>query len=269
MSWEDEDADWEAPAAGGDSAPTLTDKWDGEDEDDDCLLGDDWDADPDEKKDEKKTATPAVAKKLTKRQIAKKKEEEERSARAAAANTKEELDPEAEAKRKAEERRRIEQSNLKLVGDLFGGDGYEAPENGEFQNDQLDADNTDMIADVSVKELQKMKIEKKGDNLADVELKTTPDYKKFATKVAEVVCKQGKNKMTIEFTKQFLIDCTKKLKLDEANEIKKAITVICTQKQKDEAGKKKKGNNKKQLKMASNDDWGDDGGYDDGMDDFL
>lgn len=45
MSWDDGD-DWDAPAklddepAGGGEA--LTDKWDGEDEDEGTLLGDDW-----------------------------------------------------------------------------------------------------------------------------------------------------------------------------------------------------------------------------------
>ena len=42
--------DWDAPAAGG----GLTDKWDGEDEDEGTLLGDDWDEDPAEKETETK-----------------------------------------------------------------------------------------------------------------------------------------------------------------------------------------------------------------------
>jgi hypothetical protein len=268
MSWDDGDDDWDAPAADEDnSAPALTDKWDGEDEDDDCLLGDDWDADPDEKKEADKKVVPGV-KKLTKRQLAKKKEEEERQAalkRAEAARKAN--DPQEQARLAAERQAAIAKSNLDMCKDLFGGDGYEAPPDGEFQSDQLDADNTDMIVKMAAADIKAIKVERK-DPLENVELQSLDDFKKFGTQVAKILSKATKQKHVVEALKVVLTEATKKMSLDEANEIKKLMNVTCTKKQKDEAGKKKKNNKKAQLKMGNNDAFGDDDyGYDD-MDAF-
>lgn len=269
MSWEDDE--WDAPAKDVSVLDNdLTDKWAGEDEDDEALLGDDWDADPEEKK--AATAGVPVVKKLTKRQLIKKKEEEEReAARKAMQQAKISADdPDAARKEAAAIKAAITKSNLGLVADCFGGDGYEAPENGEFQNDQLDQDNQDMNTDLDLTAIKALKV-KTDEPLEDVVLKTIDDYKKFGERVGKLAGKdEKKQKQIVQFALQVLTECTKKMKLDEANMIKKHLNVICSQKQKDEQGKKKKNNKKAQLQMSSRDD--DYGGGDDDygdMGDFL
>lgn len=271
MSWEDDE--WDAPAKETTVADDLTDKWAGEDEDDDTLLGDDWDADPEEKKAAAASGAKPVVKKLTKRQLIKKKEEEEReAARKAMAQAKiSKDDPDAARKEAAAIKAAITKSNLGLVADCFGGDGYEAPENGEFQNDQLDQDNQDMNTDLDLSEIKKIKV-KTDEPLEDVVLKTIDDFKKFGERVGKLAGKdEKKQKHIVQFLLQALTESTKKMKLDEANLIKKHINVICSQKQKDEQGKKKKNNKKAQLQMSNRDDdyggGGDDWGGD--MDDFC
>jgi len=271
MSWDDEDADWDAGVkndndndnSGG--AP-LTDKWAGEDaSDDDTLLGDDWDAEPEEKK---KPVAP-VKKALTKRQIAKKREEEERQAaikRREAAKASKGADP----MDKAAIKKAIDDSNNMLCDDLFGGDGFEAPEGGEFKNEQLESDNLDMVVDL--KNLKLADVRKK-EKLEDDPLKTKADFKKFAEKVSKMVNDKGEKnqKYILEFLNTVINQTTSKMKLDDVNLAKKTLNVICTKKQKEESNKKKKGNKKAQLTMSrGNDDMFDDGGnYDDGLDDFF
>lgn len=255
--------DWDAPAAGG----GLTDKWDGEDEDEGTLLGDDWDEDPAEK--ETETKVIPGEKKLTKRQLAKKKEEEEIEAAKKRAEIRAKMsDPAEIAKEKARVKRAIEASNQQLTADLFGGEGYEAPEGGEFVNEQLDQDNLDMQADIPIETLEKMKV-KEEEPLDDVVLKTVEDYKKLGKRVAGIAAKDKKAKFLQEFLKACIDEATLGMKLDDCTVIKKHVNVLCNKKQKDEAGKKKKANTKKALNSGRGNDY-DDYGYDDGMmDDFL
>lgn len=279
MSWDDDNAEWDAPAKDEkvDAVPVITDAWDGEDEDEDTLLGDDWDAEP-KTEEEKKAPVSTRPKALTKRQIGKKREEEERAAaeKRLAMQKEIEVDPDALNKQKEAEKRAIEQSNLGLVGDLFGGDGYEAPEGGEFQNDQLDADNSDMIGGLTAKELSKMKV-KTDEPLDDVELKTAEDFKKFAKRVSKLVTDAGKGSKSKErflatFLKDLLTESMKPMKLDDCTDLKKQINVTCNQKAKDEQGKKKKAGTKKAAlsmgggKGKANSAYDDDGYGDDGLD---
>jgi len=278
MSWDDGNDDWDAPSNNNwdepkaNTAPVISDKWDGEDEDDEALLGDDWDDDGEKKAEEKKKAAVPGVKKLTKRQLAKKREEEERKLAEKRMTAQKNFDPEEAKREKARQKKAIESANQQMTMDLFGGDGYEAPSDGEFQNDQLDEDNTDMKVEMTAADLSKLKI-KKEEPLEGVVLKTKEDYKKFAVKVAGLATKDGKGKDLVEFLKSLLTEATKSMKLDDCSDVKKQINVICNQKQKDEAGKKKKAGAKKaQLTMSrANDTFGGDdyGGYDDGMDDFL
>lgn len=268
MSWDDED-EWDKPSAAKDDGIVLNDKWDGEDEDDDTLLGDDWDEEP-KKDEEKKPAVAPVKKALTKRQLAKKKEEEERLAAIKRAETRQTRDPDWEAKQAAARKRAIEESNARLCDDLFGGEGVEVPEGGEFKNEQLESDNVDMIVDHdAINALKNLKI-KPEEKLEDTPLKTMDDYKKFAVKVSEMANKAGNQKMVLQFMTTLITDCSKNMKLDDCNAVKKAITVVCTQKQKEESNKKKKGGAKKaQLTMSSSKSaFDEDGDYDDGMDDW-
>lgn len=269
MSWDDEDNDWDAGAAtkdvGGDDDGPLNDKWDGEDDDagGDNLLGDDWDAEP--KKDE--APKPAVKKALTKRQLIKKKEDEERMAALKRAEKKK-SGPEDAAAALAARKKAIDESNDQLCDDLFGGEGFEAPAGGEFKNEQLETDNVDMIVtSAMMKNLQV----KQEEPLELDPLKTMEDFKKFAVKVSAMAVKKSGTrnpKMLLEFVNTVMIECTKGLKLDDSTLIKKKITVICTQKQKDEKGKAKKAASKKaQLSMGGGSKSNTYGGGDDGYDD--
>lgn len=274
MSWSDEDADWEKPKAGN---ADLEDKWAGEDVDDDALLGDDWDAEP-----KKEEAGPTVApgeKKLTKRQLAKKKEEEEKAAREAALAIKAKFkeDPTMMHADRLAMRKAIEESDHRLTEDLFGGEGFEAPE-GETRNPQNIADNVDMIGNIET--LATLDIKKK-DALEDMELKTVEDFKNLGKKVGQLVAATGntsKNqKNIIEFLKVAIEEATAKMNLDNTNEVKKAINVICTKKQKAEKKQPKKGggaSKKAQLTVGGKgssafDDLDDAMGGGDDYDDFL
>jgi len=120
-NWDDEDFE---PEVGGGKAPKVTDKWDGEDEDDDNVK-DDWDAESDEEKPKEETAQPVKVKK--KKTLAQKIAEKEEAAELAKlekmqaeAEALEAETPEAKLAEKLRLQKLDEEQSRKMAQDLFG-----------------------------------------------------------------------------------------------------------------------------------------------------
>jgi len=123
-------ADWDAddfdPDADGKlTVPKVTDKWDGEDEDDD--IADSWDAlDEDENKEKTTVTQPKKKKKTLAEKIAEKEEKKrlERMAKEEERRLEEEqnrkLSPEEEIAEKLRQQRLQEESDLQLAKEAFG-----------------------------------------------------------------------------------------------------------------------------------------------------
>jgi len=269
MSWEDEDDNWdnagnsdgEDKEKGGNTGGGG-DLWDGEDEDDDTLLGEDWDAD-DKPKEEGKTVVPG-AKKLTKRQLAKKVEEaeaERERLRLAIVN----MSDEDRKKAKEQERKKIERDIVKDAGDLFGDMGEL-----EIEDDVADDDNDNDNATLSADTIAACSTdEPKG--VEDVKLVSADDFTKFAKLVGDKVAssintkKRGDSKKLVDFLKIIISSATASMDLDDCNTVKKHFNLVYNQKAKDPSKKKKK-NTKKTVKLGSG---GGGGGYDDMYDDYY
>jgi len=172
--------DYEPPAASGGVSVKPSDKWEGEDEDDD--VKDAWDADSDEEDEkEKETAPkPAAAKKKTKlrSKIALRE--------AAEAQADEDLTPEEKAAEKLRAMKMEESAQMSLTRDMLGLESGKIDSmipvtkedfdsfskalcekirlfnNSEHYNDLLESITKDLVLDMSVPTLKKVKIHVEG-----------------------------------------------------------------------------------------------------------
>lgn len=233
MSWDDEDAEWDAS-----SGDDLANKFAGEDED----VANNWDGeDAPQKKEVKPTVAPSKKKGGTKALMRRLKEKEAQKAALRSQRRQEamrNLDP-AEEKRKAA----IAQakSTQNQISDLFGGMEdlsitKKEDDLGEIAND----DNLDMgLDDAAGGDLLVLK-EKK---IEEGDILDRDDVNEFIDKVAKkITSTKFCRKENIYFLKTLITKLTDPMKLDDANLIKKHLNVICNKKAKDPSkAKKKKG----------------------------
>lgn len=170
--------DFEPPVASGGAKVAVTDKWEGEDEDDD--VKDAWDADSDEEEEKEMPAPakPVAAKKKLRSKIALRE--------AAEAQTDEDLTPEEKAAEKLRALKMEENAQLSLTRDMLGLKSGEIdsmiPEtkedfdsfakalcekirifnNSEHYQDLLESITKDVVIDMSVPTLKKVKIHVEG-----------------------------------------------------------------------------------------------------------
>jgi len=180
--------DYEPPAPGKAAVVTSTDKWEGEDEDDD--VKDAWDADSDDESKEDKAADGAAA--AAAKAPANKKKAKLRSKialREAAENqADEDLTPEEKAAEKLRAMKMEENAQMKLTRDMLGVEGGEGGldsmvpvtkeeftefakalcekirlfNNSEHYNGLLESITKDLVIDMSVPTLKKVKIHVEG-----------------------------------------------------------------------------------------------------------
>jgi len=238
--WDADDFEPDAPSTTVSSKPT--DKWDGEDEDDDCK--DTWDATSEEEEDEKSKdeAQPIkVKKKKTLAQKIAEKEEAAEQAELEALAEAEEDTPEARLEAKLKMQRLEEERDRELFKDLVG--GVESSGGG--------------IIDNTVPETRE-EFEAFGKLVADkfATLEGSDHFQDFAANFIEILCRDQLNVTTLKKVKQNA-DAFHSAKLKE-------------EKAKGKAGAAKNTTKKATLKTGRANDHMSlaGGGYDD-MDDFM
>lgn len=231
MSWDDEDAEWDAS-----SDDDLANKFVGEDED---VVAENWDdEDAPQKKEVKPKVAPSKKKGGTKALMRRLKEKEAQKAALRLQRRQEamrSLDPVEEKRRAAIAQ---EKSNQKQISDLFGGmDDLSITKKEDDLGDMADGDNQDMFADGGDLYVEKEKKIEEGDIL------DRDDVNEFVDKVAKkITSTKFLRKENIYFLKTLITKLTDPMKLDDANQIKKHLNVICNKKAKDPSkAKKKKG----------------------------
>jgi len=177
-AWDADDYEPPAAGSGGASKVVATDKWEGEDEDDD--VKDAWDADSDEE-DEKVAAAPAAkpaAKKKLRSKIALRE--------AAEAQADEDLTPEEKAAEKLRAMKMEENAQMSLTRDMLGlksgaidsmvpvtkedfesfgkalAEKIRLFNNSEHYQDLLESITKDLVIDMTVPTLKKVKIHVEG-----------------------------------------------------------------------------------------------------------
>lgn len=250
MSWEDEDEssdDWAKGPATNNAPAALVGQWDDEDEDEETLLGSNWD------EEEKPKAKPIIKPKtLTKRAIQKKEEEMMRKAREA--EEKRRRDPNAMNTHKADLQRQIEEADHALADDLFGASMDDGLGGGGVSSMQ---EMRAALQDITVvKEL----------SLDDMKLKTEEDFEALQKVLNKKLRKIKDRTLLVKFLNSVIKSGAVNMKLDDMNKVKRATQVICTEKQKAEkSAKKKKVSKHAALKVggssAAYDDYGNSGSY--------
>lgn len=188
-----------------------------EDQDEEALLGDEWDAE--EKPKETKAPVPVKPKILKKRAMEKRQAEAARKAR----ERQEELEnnPEAAFAEKMRLQKAVEEADLENTMDLFGGAKLDE------SVDPMASSATSTLAPINVQ-----------GSVEDYKLDTDEDWDKFAGDIVKAI--STKKSSSIEkFLGKLIRDSTARLRLDACNNIKKVVQVICTTKQKEEKDKKK------------------------------
>jgi hypothetical protein len=243
--WDDDGtfggSDDDVPVAGNDDNPTE-DLWADEDVDDEPLMGDDWDEDPD-----KKVAKKPVAMKPKALSKAKMKAKQEAARKRAKELAEEEAnDPELQYKRKMEAQKVVEEADNKLAEELFAG--------------------------LSTEEKQTGLLVKESKGIEDYLLEVESDYIKLAKEITKKT-KRGKSKHLRAFLSELVKEMGKTMTHEDVTQVKKDVMVVFNKKVK-ERQNKKKASKRPALKTSSHsnpmDDYSMGGGaaYDD-YDDFM
>lgn len=240
-------ADWDADDFEPDAPSTLvtakaTDKWDGEDEDDDCK--DAWDASSSEDEEDKSKDEDQPVKVKKKKTLAQKIAEKEAAAEEArieALAEEEEDTPEAKLAAKMKMQRLAEEGDRELFKDLVG--GVETSGGG--------------IIDNTVPETRE-EFEEFGKLVADkfATLEGSDHFQDFAANFIEILCRDQLNVATLKKVKQNA-EAFHSAKLKEEKAKGKAATAKITTKK----ATLKTGRANDHMSLAG-------GGYDD-MDDFM
>ncbi|XP_035667261.1 eukaryotic translation initiation factor 3 subunit J-like [Branchiostoma floridae] len=236
-------ADWDAddfePAAPGISAGT--DKWEGEDEDDD--VKDNWDDEDnnDEKKDQAEKVTAVQKKKkrtmaeiIREKEEKKKREIEERKAREEAAQK--EMTPEERAADKLRRQKLAEEGDLELAKDMFGVDS------------------------------------ETGGKIDRMQPQTREDFEEFQKALVEKVSQYQGSIHFVTFLEELFRDCCLGLEAEDVRRLGTTLTVLSNEKAK--AAKAAKGGKKgkkqaSSLKAVKKVDLEDYSTYGDEYDDFM
>ncbi|CAD5111103.1 DgyrCDS448 [Dimorphilus gyrociliatus] len=220
-SWDDEDFD-----PGVNYSSRVTDKWEGEDEDD---AADNWeDLDEDEQKaaEEKKKLETVKKKKSLKDKIAEK-EEKLKKEREERIKAKEQMEKELTAE---ERQKRVEESDFELAKNMLG------------VNDAKPV----------------------GDGIESMQPKSKSDFEEFANALSKKICQFETNPFYATFLESLFRNLTVNIESDSIKKLGTCLTVLATEKSKQEKpakGKKKKTGPK--LKQDNNTDY-----YDDEYGDF-
>jgi len=247
MNWDDEDYEPEVATNHTGAAAVVSDKWDGEDEDDDDLK-DNWDDEEEEKQDSDVPKTVPKKKKTLAEKIAEREEakRQEAIAKMQQAEAERELTPEEELARKMRAQKMAEEQDLELAKEAFGvSDPVVLP--GQKTIDNFVPKNKDEFT-----ELANMIVEK----LSTLEYKTDFSF----------------------FLETLVRDCCAGREPEDIKKISNTLTLLANEKQKLNKADKNKGKkkaaatNKKTLASGKGVSKADDDYYDDyynEYDDFM
>jgi len=237
--WDADDFEPDAPS----KVPTIskvTDKWDGEDEDDDCK--DAWDATSEEEETPAEEAPVKVKKKKTLAQKIAEKEAAAEEARLEELAAAEEDTPEAKLAAKMKMQRLAEEGDRELFKDLVG--GVESQGGGVI-------DNTVPETKAEFEDFAKLV----ADKFATLE--GSDHFQDFAAQFIEILCRDQLNVATLKKVKQHA-DAFHSVKLKEEKAKGKAVAAKAASTKK---ATLKMGQKNDHMSLAG-------GGYDD-MDDFM
>lgn len=237
--WDADDFEPDTPAAAG-TVPKVTDKWDGEDEDEDCKAA--WDDSSEEEKEEDESKPVKVKKKKTLAQKIAEKEAAAEQARLEEEAEAEEDTPEAKLAAKMKMQRLAEEEDRELFKDLVG--GVES------------AGGAAGVIDCMVPET-KAEFETFGKLVADKfsSLEGSDHFQDFAANFIEALCRDQLNVATLKKVKQHA-DAFHSAKLKEEKNKGKAAA-----KKPEKKATLKMGRGNDHMSLAG-------GGFDD-MDDFM